>query len=140
MRQRRENKRRLATGPSEDLRGALTDIRALFGIVISSGGKTDRFFSDEENKRKGQRVVDLTGRVEDADLRASLDRINATWGKAGDHAPPKRVRVYFAGESNPTYIQQDIEDRGQLQKQVEEAEHGRDASESALLRLNKLDR
>lgn len=140
MRQHREKQRRLATGPSEDLREAVADIRTLFENVIGSSGKTDEFFSDEENRQTFQRVVDLTGRVEDPNLRSSLERISSAWRDVSALAPPQRVRMYSAGQTNPTYVQEDIEDRAKHQRQVEEAEHGKDASESALLRLNKLDR
>jgi hypothetical protein len=45
-RQSREKKRRLATGPSEEFREALADMRSVFGTIVKSSGKRAPFFDE----------------------------------------------------------------------------------------------
>ncbi len=123
---KREEFRRRAIGPSKDIREMVGRARTLFIEVISLGGKDRSYFLAEDRKILGKEIRDLIGQVNDDELRDLFVQIADAWDFTAANSPP---------ELRP----EDVDYGVRRDEEVEQAELGEAACESALTRLNELE-
>lgn len=123
---RREDLRRRAMGPSKDVRETVGRARTLFIEVISLGGKDRSYFLAEDRKIIGREIRDLIGQVDDDELRDLFVQIATAWDYAAANSPLK-------------HRPQDVDSAARRDEELEQAELGEAACESALTRLNELE-
>lgn len=132
----------VALGPAADeLREALEAARTRFDDIVSAGGRRADWFQDEERRETDRKIEDLAERLTDEKLRTALTGVVAAWRVAFGAAPPRRIIGGYM-ENYPTR-----QDRGeqaaaekQFAQQVQAAQAGQSDAQSALRRLNELER
>ncbi|MCX4558106.1 hypothetical protein OHA02_18090 [Streptomyces phaeochromogenes] len=132
----------LALGPSADeLREALEAARTHFEDITSAGGRRVDWFQDDERRETDRRIENLRERLQDERLRSELNGIIAAWRSANGHAPPRRVIGGYIGDyPTPADQQEQREAQAAYGRQVPAAEAGLSHVQSAVRRLNELER
>ncbi|MEU9641327.1 hypothetical protein [Streptomyces sp. NPDC048188] len=141
---------KLALGPDDgELRTQLIELRAWLE-TIPSGTRADWFMASER-KEAARRLRDAAGRRTDRTLRLSLVRIANTWDEIFALAPPPPRMVFrpLGGtrddrgaytEARRAEALRDAADLERFQKMAERAGSALREVESALSRLNELER
>ncbi|MFF3874682.1 hypothetical protein [Streptomyces sp. NPDC001978] len=132
---------RVALGPADDeLREALTAIRTLFEDISAHGGRRADWFMAEERRETARRIQDLAERRKDGILRERLAGVTRAWDEAFAVAPPMRVLDGVLDPNEPSESRDAREDHRRLGKQSVTASMALDRVQSALKRLNELER
>lgn len=132
----------VALGPAADeLREALEAARTCFEDITSAGGRRADWFQDEERRDTDRKIEDLADRLKDEKLRTALTGVIAAWRSAFGHAPPRRIIGGYM-DSYPTRQEQGEQaaTEARFALQVQAAHAGQSDLQSALRRLNELER
>ncbi|GAA4671735.1 hypothetical protein GCM10023347_27130 [Streptomyces chumphonensis] len=135
----------LALGPeAEALRRQLTEFRALLDEVTSGLHRSD-WFMHEDRREVGRALRDAADRREDQVLKLSLNRLADAWDQIFALAPPVRARRRFLGGADEVRQHrdsalQDARDIEQVHRMTELAHTAVLDVQSALSRLNELER
>ncbi|MFF1603619.1 hypothetical protein ACFVYV_40295 [Streptomyces mirabilis] len=122
----RVRRRKVALGPDDDvLRQELTAARKQFKAILAQGGVPMAWFDDEERVETAQRLLDLTRRRQDADLRRYVLTVCMSWERVSVYAPVGTGNASAAFE--PSALQ------------IASAEHGVTYVQKALTRMNELE-
>ena len=113
-------------GPSKDIRETVGRARTCFIEVISLGGRERSYFLAEDRKTIGREIRDLIGQVKDDELRDLFVQIAMAWD-------------YAAANSPSQHRPDDVDHAARRTEELEQAELGEAACESALTRLNELE-
>jgi hypothetical protein len=132
----------VALGPDGmAVREALTTARSLFGEIIDERGCDASWFLAEERRDTGQRLKDLSQRRDDPELRQAMVSVAQAWGDASGSAPPSRVMMAYADMPETPQEQRRRQRYAAARaRQVDVAREGIERVETALKRLNKLER
>lgn len=132
----------IALGPDNDkLRAALTTTRSLFEDITSAGGRTAKWFLDEERRETGRALRDHAERRSDKVLKDALVAVAASWDEVFSWSVPDRPMVHWEGRQRTPQEERELEsDNERARKQVEEAHRGLQHIERAVNRLNELER
>ncbi|WP_432029852.1 hypothetical protein [Streptomyces sp. 1222.5] len=137
----------LALGPeAEELRTQLTATRMLIEEVISAGPRAD-WFTHDDRRETARALRDAAARRDDPALKLTLTRLADTWDEIFALAPPPappRVR-WLDGGSEETHKRREIAlretaDLERLQKMADRAREAQIDVQTALARLNELER
>ncbi|MDL2077846.1 hypothetical protein QNN03_15520 [Streptomyces sp. GXMU-J15] len=135
----------LALGPeAEGLRTQLTELRALLDELTSGRHRSD-WFMHEDRRETGRALRDAAGRRDDPGLKLSLDRLAEAWDEIFALAPQPRAKLRFLGGVEEVRQQrhaalQDAEDLERIHQMTELAHTAQLDVQSALSRLNELER
>ncbi|MFF7749811.1 hypothetical protein ACFZCP_11245 [Streptomyces sp. NPDC007971] len=132
----------LALGPAADgLRDALEASRTRFEDIISAGGRRADWFEDEGRRDTDRKIEDLAERLKDEKLRTALTGVVAAWRSAFGHAPPRRIiGGYMEDYPTPRQEGEQAADEQRFALQVQAAQAGQLDAQSAMRRLNELER
>ncbi|MGW5136195.1 hypothetical protein [Streptomyces sp. NPDC004135] len=132
----------VALGPDDvAVREALTTARRLFEEIIDERGVDATWFLAEERRDTGQRLRDLSQRRDDPELRGAMTGVAQAWSDSSASAPPSRVLMAYADVSESPQERRRRQKYAQARaRQVNYAREGIEGVETALRRLNKLER
>ncbi|MGW2169931.1 hypothetical protein ACWC1C_05290 [Streptomyces sp. NPDC001705] len=135
----------LALGPeAEELRTHLTETRSLLDEVTSGRHRSD-WFMHEDRRETARALRDAADRRDDPALKLTLTRLAEAWDAIFALAPAPRPRLRFLGGYEEVKQQRatalrDATDLEQLQQMTELAHTAQLDVQSALSRLNELER
>ncbi|MFD5252575.1 hypothetical protein ACFWM5_06965 [Streptomyces bobili] len=135
----------LALGPeAEELRKHLTGFRVLLDEVTSGRHLSD-WFMHEDRRETGRALRDAADRRDDEALKLTLTRLAEAWDKIFALAPAPRVKLRFLGgyeevKQSREAALRDARDIDQIHQMTELARTAQLDVQSALSRLNELER
>lgn len=142
LRKRWNKRRQAALGPVADqLRFALEDARRAFDDIVATPQRTPWFMAPAR-RELGQKLDDLSLRFSDSQLKIYVLEAIVAWNQAFANAPGvKEGKGTQDGHGDWVPAPEQIaEDQVRLARQSVIAQEGRKATESALERLNDLER
>ncbi|MFJ8595506.1 hypothetical protein [Streptomyces sp. NPDC093598] len=133
---------KVALGPDDEaVRLALTTARGLFREIIDQRGFEVTWYLAEERRDAGQRLKDLSRRRDDPQLVEAMTLVAQAWADAAAGAPPSRIMMTYGDEpQTPRELRRRRKHDEARERQVDSARVGIERVETALERLNTLER
>lgn len=125
---------------SGDVRRVLFAIREFLLGLTAHGGLDTPAFLEDGPRRNEQELKDLLGRLNDHKLRKACSAVYESWKRVWASAPPRPgPRIYILeAPPDPEYAAEDADRAQRHFRQTEEAHTCIDLIETALARVNRL--